>query len=132
MKSAQRILALLFSLPVYAAASAKAEGLGTLFYSPTERSAISSAREGKTGNDTASGLTVSGIIKRESGKSTAWINNKAIPEGQPIPPASAPKITAQGVTIDGKPVRVGETVNLVTGERTDILPPGTVSAGKRK
>lgn len=125
--------ALLLLLPLTAAAApAETERLGTLFYSPAERSAISSAREGKSGNDTASGLTVSGIIKREHGKSTAWINNQAIAEGQPVPPAAAPGITAQGIIIDGKPVRVGETVNLITGEKTDVLPPGSVSVGKKK
>lgn len=113
-----------------ASAAPEGERLGTLFYSPVERTAIASAREGKA--ETASGLTLSGIIKRDGGKGTVWVNRRPVPEGQPVPPAPTPTITSQGVTIDGKPVRVGETVNLVTGERTDIVPAGAVSTGKSK
>lgn len=132
MPSITRILFMLLLQAHCVVAAAEAERLGTLFYSPSERSTISSAREGKTGDETASGLAVSGIIKRDNGKGTVWINNKAVAEGQPVPPAAAPGITTQGITIDGKPVRVGETVNLVTGEKTDLIPSGAVSAGKKK
>ncbi len=121
---------LLLFLPL--GAIAETGRLGTLFYSPAERAALVSARAGDTHQDSVSGLRLGGIVKRAGGKGTVWVNNQAIPEGQPVPPAATPGITAQGVNIDGKSVRVGETVNLVTGEKTDLLPPGAVSHGKKK
>ncbi len=115
-----------------AGAATGGERLGTLFYSPAERAALVSARSGDTRQDTVSGLRLGGIVKRAGGKGMVWINGQPLPEGQPVSTAPAPEITAQGATIDGKPVRVGETVNLVTGERIDIVPPGAVSSGKKK
>jgi len=111
---------------------AETERLGTLFYSPAERAALVSARAGDTHQDSVSGLRLGGIVKRAGGKGMVWINGQALPEGQPVSTAPAPEITAQGATIDGKPVRVGETVNLITGERIDIVPPDAVSRGKKK
>jgi len=120
-------------LPLTATAAAtEGERLGTLFYSPAERAAISAAREGGDGKENVSGLRLGGIVKRAGGKGMVWINGQALPEGQPVSTAPAPQITAQGATIDGKPVRVGETVNLITGERIDIVPPDAVSRGKKK
>ena len=137
MPSARQILFLL-ALPFCAQASLAASSqpeaaLGTLLFSPTERAAITAARDGKTATtETPSGLRLGGIVKRSSGKGTVWMNQRPVAEGLAIPPASAPQITADGVTIDGKPVRVGETLNLVTGERNDLVPPGSVSTGKAK
>ncbi|MBS1197543.1 MAG: hypothetical protein H6R18_1328 [Proteobacteria bacterium] len=131
MTLATRVLLLIVQIPLAAAATETGQ-LGTLFYTPSERATITASREGKANNETTTGLTLGGIIKREHGKGTVWVNGRPVAEGQPVPPAQTPKINAQGITIDSKSVRVGETVNLVTGERTDIVPPGAVSTGKKK
>lgn len=98
-----------------------------------ERTAITAAREGKTAaTETPSGLHLSGIVKRAKGKGTVWMNQRPLAEGETIPPAAVPHITTDGVTLEGKPVRVGQTVNLLTGERHDLLGPGSLSTGKAK
>lgn len=72
-----------------------------------------------------------GIIKRAPGKGTVWINGKPA-EGQAVPSATAPSLTAHGIILNGKPVRVGETLNPATGERTDLIAPGVLHVGKPK
>lgn len=133
MNLLNRTIVLLLLLPAHWALAAISETkpLGTLFYTPTERAAITGARDGKDTQEAPSGITLSGVIKRARGKGTLWINNKPIAEGQAIPPTTTPQLTAQGVTIDGKPVRVGETINLITGEKSDLLPSSAVNSGNK-
>ncbi len=116
--------------PVALAAPSPTGALGTLFYSPDERAAIVQARSGEKTAETASGLAVTGLVKRATGKGTVWVNGQSVPEGQAVPPAAAPTIRHDGVVIDGSRVRVGETLNPRTGERADIVAPGAVSARK--
>lgn len=121
------------ALPLFAHAAATADaGIGTLFYSAEERAAIVQARNGDKSTAVASGIAVSGLVKRADGKGTVWANGRAVPEGTPIPPVAAPGIRPDGVVIDGAKVRVGETLNPRTGERTDLLAPGALSRGKTK
>jgi len=110
------------------------ERLGVLFYAPAERAAIVRARRGETTeekieNNASNLATLDGLVKRERGKGTLWINRQALREGQSLPsmPASAPTANAAGAAINGTQVRVGETLDLTTGERSDIVPHGTVS-----
>lgn len=112
-----------------------AEHLGTLFYSAAERSALVRARKGQT--DTVSApvsnlMTLNGVVKRKSGNSTAWINGQAVKDGQSVPPANRLATTERGVTLDGKPVHVGETLDLTTLQRSDIVAPGTVTIRRAK
>jgi hypothetical protein len=100
------------------------ERLGSLLYSAKERSAIVRARKGSTWEET---LTVKGIVKREHGKSTIWINNHPVLEGQPVPFVARTTISALSVTLDGQQVRVGETLDTTSHLRTDMVKPGAVS-----
>lgn len=113
---------------------APADRLGTLFYSPAERSAISLGRQGEAATtvEASSVVNVSGIVKRERGNSTVWINGRAVPEGQSVTPVARTTISITGVTLDGQHVRVGETVDINTHERTDIVAPGAVTIKSRK
>jgi hypothetical protein len=36
-------------------------------------------------------------------------------------------VGARGLQVDGQPLRVGETLDLASGQREDLLPPGAVS-----
>jgi len=108
------------------------ERLGTLFYSTAERNAVVRARQGNTDAkvDAApvnSPMTVNGVVKRNSGHSTVWVNGQAVPEGQSVPPATRTSISASGATLDGKRVQVGETLDLTTLERSDLVAPGAVT-----
>ena len=78
------------------------------------------------------GDIVNGVVKRHGGPSTAWVNGRAVVEGQPVPPATRLGVTARGVTLDGTAVRVGESLDLSTRERSDIVAPGAVTSRGKK
>lgn len=109
------------------------ERLGTLFYSAAERAAIVRARQDEPDAPASSSqITVNGVVKRHGGPSTAWVNGRAVVEGQPVPPATRLGVTARGVTLDGAAVRVGESLDMSTRERSDIVAPGAVTSRGKK
>ena len=104
------------------------DDLGTLFYSSSERAAVLKARLGEVDAPSISSIfTVDGVVKRAGGKSTAWINGRAIPEGQsPFPNTVRLAINAGSITVRGTRVRIGETVNLDNLQRADFIAPGSL------
>lgn len=112
------------------------ERLGTLFYSPAERSAIVSARKGEISGAAAASATttfvLTGVVKRGGQKGTVWINGRPVAEGQAIPAAGVPQLEAGRAIIDGKPVRVREGLDVESGARTDALPQGAVAVKPSK
>lgn len=127
------MLALLLLLAT-ASAQAQPERVGTLFYSPAERAGIVAARRADQPGLTFSSTRVSlgGLVKRGRGKSTAWVNGQAVAEGQAVPAAGVPVISAKSVAIDDQPVRVRETLDLESGSVSDVLPPGAFSVRRPK
>ncbi len=113
-----------------ATAAENGERLGTLFYSPVERLEITHARGDLESSEAEAPtrLQLDGLVKRGGGKSTAWLNGKPVAEGLPVAQQPAPVINKAGVAIDGKPLRIGESLNLTTGERSDFIPQGTFTA----
>ncbi len=120
--------------PVEANAANSQSGFGTLFYSPQERASISAARRVVPGAAASSGTTISvgGLVRRDKGKGSAWINGQLVPEGQAVQSAGIPAIDKRDITIEGHRVRVRETVDIESGARGDALPAGSVNvkAGK--
>ena len=116
------------------AVSQPVERLGTLFYSAAERTAIIRGRHDDDPGEQSFGsqMTVTGVVKRQGGHSTAWINGQAVNEGQSAPPATRLTMTHHGVMLDGNPVRVGETLDLSTRERSDVVAPGSVTMRGKK
>jgi hypothetical protein len=106
--------------------------LDTLVYSPAERDALVHARRGDASTVLSARQRVSGIVQREHGRSTAWINQHAVVEGQSMPPAHSTSISATAVTLNGQRVRVGETLDLNTLERGTALSPQALSLQERK
>ena len=104
------------------------DDLGTLFYSSSERAAVLKARLGEVDAPSANSFfSVGGVVKRAGGKSTVWINGRAIPEGQsPFPTALRFAINVGGITVKGTRVRIGETVNLDNLQRSDFIEPGSL------
>ena len=109
--------------------------LGTLLYSPAERQDISANREEQTEPGTnqpagnaklGSSLSVHGVVARERRLGTVWLNETTLQEGQPLPLTGVPVLRKRDIVIDGKPVRVGETLDTETGARKDFVPAGTV------
>ena len=116
------------------ALSQPGERLGTLFYSSDERSAITRGRQGEaaTAVEASTLFNLSGIVKRERGNSTVWINGRAVTEGQSLAPTTRTTISITGVTLNGQQVRVGETVDINTHEKSDIVAPGAVTTKGQK
>lgn len=101
-----------------------AEPLGRLFFSPDERAMLDQQRN-KTGGDSpptqaaqTEQVTLNGIVRRSSGKTTAWINQLPQHENE----------TPQGVAVQqektSKPSAVlllpsGKKVNLKAGQTFD-------------
>jgi hypothetical protein len=106
--------------------------LETLFYTAQERHAITQARLGEFDEESSSIVRVTGIVKRTSGKSTAWINGHAVAEGQTQAPAVKTTISSASVTVDGQRVRVGEALDINTRQRADIVEPGAVTIRANK
>lgn len=109
--------------------------LGTFIYTPEERSSIARERT-SAGDSTATGLEVTGVygrlqinglVKRDRGNSTAWINRKPIAEERTLPTGQSIGVSSTKVTIQGKSLKVGEALDINTLERDDILPKNMVT-----
>ena len=109
------------------AGNAPVESLDTLFYTLAERQAMVRGRAGPVEEEVAvTQLAVSGLVKRERGNSTVWINNRPVPEGMSAAPVRSTEISKAGVSLDGQFVRVGEILNVQTGQRIDVRPAGSM------
>src|SRR5258708_7020514 len=85
-------IALAFLIMLCAASSALAD-LGRMFFTPAQRATLDSARQKSkstgVGNDEpAAGpplpknVSVNGVVQRSDGKTTVWINNRAVTDKQ--------------------------------------------------
>lgn len=110
-----------------AASAAQAE-LGALLFSPAQRQAIERARlvDAPVADAPPETASVAGWVKRAQGKGTVWLNGAPLPEGQAGFLPQPPVISAQSVRVQGQPLRVGESLDLATGQRSDVVPPGAV------
>ncbi len=103
--------------------TAHAKSIGTVFYSPAERSALVAARTGVTQSVV---YTLNGITLRGAGRSVAWINGRAVsqvPQDAAIPSLV---INRDHVLIEGKVIKVGETLDIISGQRVLRLPEKSV------
>ncbi len=98
---------------------AQAQTLGTVFFSPAERIALIAARSGISQTAT---YTLNGITLRKEGKSVAWINGRAVTQIPPDPIIPTLVILRDHVLIEGKVIKVGETLDINSGQRTLRLP----------
>ena len=98
--------------------------LDTLFYTPAQRANIIGERQGQAGDSlfgTKQQLT--GVVRRTNGNSTVWVNGKAQKEGNP----KTPPLKGVDAVVEGKRLRVGESVDSLTGARADVVAPGAVT-----
>ena|GEM_PF-966179 len=126
------------------AGSAADFALGTVFYSPSERAALMTYRHGSSGEEKVEAgpveseaqreeaapktlpYTVSGIVSRSEGKSVFWLNGQPVAEGPPNPSLPDIRLARDHAVINGKVVKVGETLDTISGERISSLPAGAV------
>jgi hypothetical protein len=112
-------------------AAAAPETLGTLLFTPAQREQIIRARQPQTqtGEQAVATTSVShlqGVVRRDGGNSTVWINGKALPQGQ----AQTPTLQGVDALVAGRRLRVGEAIDTLSGVRSDVVVPGTVTITK--
>jgi hypothetical protein len=99
--------------------TAYANSIGTVFYSPAERTALVAARSGIAQSAV---YTLSGITRRGAGKSVAWINGRAVTQVPADPGIPTLVIERDHILIENKVIKVGETLDIISGQRTLRLP----------
>lgn len=109
-----------------------AEPLGRLFYTPPQRAQLDLARSQRSratlANESTEAqsvpevVTVNGAVRRSDGKSTIWINNKPVAEGDRRGAVSVAGKNADGsVTLQtnqterGVSLKVGQSVEVLSG-----------------
>jgi hypothetical protein len=113
-----------------------AETLGRLFFTPERRAALERQRQHDIQeSETVHGESASldGIVKRNSGRSTIWVNGRAQHDngnatgvGAELDKSDPAKAV---IAIGAEPpvaLRVGESANRATGERKDGLAGGSI------
>jgi hypothetical protein len=129
----------LLAFGLLAPASAGAQQLGRLFFTPEQREALDARRKARLPDKPAAAAAASpttrldGYVKRSQGKSTIWLDGYAIPdgvrpEGLRVNRGSDPTRVTIGVGDAERrvPVRVGQTLDRATGEVKDPLGAGEV------
>jgi hypothetical protein len=113
--SLQNLTAMTVAIALFACIStANADNLGRLFFTPAQRAQLdySHARNAPTQGNTSPFLTVDGIVQKQNGARTVWINGVAQSAGS----GSERSPTAQTITVPGKSrpvkIKVGEKILL--------------------
>jgi len=126
----------LLAVCLLAPASAGAQQLGRLFFTPEQREALDARRKARLPDKPAPvaispATRLDGYVKRSHGKSTIWLDGHPIPdgvraEGVRVRRGSDPTRVNIGVGDEGRSVsvRVGQTVDRATGEIKDPLGAG--------
>lgn len=132
---AAAMLAVLLLLP---AAPASAEPLGKLFLTPERRAALErqrqfNIRESQPVIEGAT-ITVSGVVKRSSGKSTTWVNdtpqddtNAASGVRVEIDRSNPARTTVLADEESPADLKVGESINRATRETTSGVGDGRIT-----
>lgn len=108
--------ALLLALTMH---NACGKDIGTVFFSPAERAAMVAARQGIA--QTAI-FSVSGIVRRSNGKSVVWVNGRAVNETPQDPIIPTLKVSRDHVEIEEQAIKVGESLDILSGQRILRLP----------
>jgi len=123
-------LALLLTLSTTAvqAPAQSSENLGPLFFNAAERQAIVQKRSNLAEQEKPpSMVALSGVLVRSGGKGTAFINGKAVPEGQSPFPGMPVTIRPGHISIQNQAVLPGQMLDLTNSHRVDKLAAGSIT-----
>ncbi len=119
-------VALAAALGAAIAAAAEAQPLGRLFLTPQERQELDRKRAVNgvaTATPQEAAVTVNGVVRRSSGKTTTWING--VPHDDVHRPSPTGRVAVEsGATTIG--VKVGQTLDRASGTVTDPLGAGEI------
>lgn len=126
-----------------AAATASAEDLGRLFFTPEQRAALEARRKARLPDKPATPVIespvtrIDGYVQRSAGRSTVWVNGEAVPQGtQPegtrVYPGSDPAQVGVSVGESGRrfELRVGQSLERDSGTVQPMLGDGTIRLDK--
>lgn len=113
------------------------EAVGRLFFTPERRVALDRARRLNIEEQQVTQqaiVTVDGAVRRSSGRTTAWINGAAVPEGglgelRAIPSTDLSAVHVRQTGDGFSTVVVGTGLNRNTGEHVSPLGGGLVTRG---
>jgi len=136
--------ALLLCLALVAPHPLAAQELGRLFLTPEQRAALDARRKARIPDKPASvpvvespTTSVDGLVRRQGGRSTVWING--LPNSEGVQPDGARATPGRGsapnvsITVgEGErqfQLKPGQRIDRGTGEVTDVLGDGSVKVG---
>lgn len=105
----------LLGAPCFAQQPDSAVNVGRLFFTPQKRATLDQLRRRKiylpAADQSLDGISLDGIVRRSSGKSTVWING--VPHQDASPLAQIDNSSAKVLQSNGKSVevRVGESLS---------------------
>jgi len=122
---------LLLLVTMFCTAAAGAE-MGRLFFTPTQRATLDSARKQNVRTEIDNGtpdeiaplpqnITINGLVRRSDGKTTVWVNNQVVTDQQPngvnvIPYKNGNRVKLStpdsGHSVE---LRVGQTLEINSG-----------------
>ena len=111
--------------PLRAEAPAESHKIGRLFYSPDERAMLDQLRQKSSGTTVSATeqITLNGIVRRSSGKTTTWINQlpqheSETPQGIAVRQGQASKPSALLLLPSGRQVnlKAGQTFDTTKGK----------------
>ena len=124
---------LLLALALLFSASAAAQELGRLFFTPEQRRALDARRKARVPDRPAAAAVVSptlrldGYVKRSGGRSTVWVNGETTEDSRPPAGGSDARV---GVTVGESRSRVelkpGEVLDRGNGEVRDVIGDGQI------
>lgn len=98
------------------AMAADGDSLGRLFFTPEQRLLLDRQRRfGATYESGSSAVQLDGTVTRTRGKPTTWINGRSLDQDR------------DETVVFGVPLRVGESLDPATRQKTDIVPDGSIS-----
>jgi hypothetical protein len=125
MKSPALRLALFLALPMSPQAGQDSKVLGRLFLTPIQRDVLEQQRQtGTPETGIAKRLRLEGMVLRSSGDKWVWINGR-IQDGRELPPLLDQSSPSRASPAD-RPLKVGESINAISGEREHLIPPGSM------
>ncbi len=130
MNIGPNITGFIFALALLAPALAAGaeEPLGRLFMTPAQRLDLDRRRQADVQESLISidnFVTVNGQVSRSSGKTTSWINGKP-QHGQSRSVDPARVSVPMGEDEPSVPLKIGETLDKVRGEKRDVVGEGQV------
>lgn len=116
---------------------AQAEGMGRLFFTPEQRVLLDNARgqkvkiEERMEEPAPEIVSLNGVVKRDDGRTTVWLNNRAVSDRQTVGGVSIhPQGSASDPVLFAIPqadrvvtLRVGQNLDVTTGQVVEPYAP---------